>query len=379
MKILSFCICFFIILTTLCSISYLYLIIWHSLQPYRKIYFPPLPKNIIPNLDTIPTTIPSTNAENDKNREIRHYKSQLMVKLRRAEMQASSVLFQSQFSNNTYNVNYKGRKGFRFPSRYLLCDVPVKFITSKFFFPLIKPVVLTRIDKTFQKWKGKSCALVSNSGALLKSGLGKDIDLNDVVMRFNNAPTKNYESDVGRKTHIRILNSQLVRNPSFNLTASDLYQYLTNIVWDASNYDLNLEKWHGKESNFFSLFQRAKQEMFKSSLYLLHPEVLWSTWKILQSTTYSTLLKNPPSSGFIGLTLLMQFCSKITLYEYVPSVRLTQQCHYYDNTSNYGCTFGNWHPLATEKLFVLALNEASDYDSVMKGKVTITGCDWTQK
>lgn len=48
-----------------------------------------------------------------------------------------------------------------------------------------------------------SCALVSNSGALKKSGLGAEVDAHDVVFRFNNAPTKGHESDVGeaRGTH----------------------------------------------------------------------------------------------------------------------------------------------------------------------------------
>ena len=45
----------------------------------------------------------------------------------------------------------------------------------------------------------KSCALVSNSGALKKSGLGSEVDAHDVVFRFNNAPTKGYEKDVGEE------------------------------------------------------------------------------------------------------------------------------------------------------------------------------------
>jgi hypothetical protein len=33
------------------------------------------------------------------------------------------------------------------------------------------------------------------------------------------------------------------------------------------------------------------------------------------------------------------------------------------------------HPLATEKLFILSINEGNDFDLVFKGKASITGCD----
>lgn len=39
-----------------------------------------------------------------------------------------------------------------------------------------------------------------------------------------------------------------------------------------------------------------------------------------------------------------------------------------------GCTFGDWHPLATEKLFAMKVNYATDFDTVVNGKVQISGC-----
>jgi len=50
----------------------------------------------------------------------------------------------------------------------------------------------------------KTCALVSNSGALLARTDGIDIDAHDIVFRFNMAPTNGFESNVGYKTTFRL-------------------------------------------------------------------------------------------------------------------------------------------------------------------------------
>jgi hypothetical protein len=42
--------------------------------------------------------------------------------------------------------------------------------------------------EAFASWN--TCAVVGNSGHLLRSKYGEDIDAHDVVMRMNQAPTK---------------------------------------------------------------------------------------------------------------------------------------------------------------------------------------------
>jgi len=54
-----------------------------------------------------------------------------------------------------------------------------------------------------------SCAIVGNSGLLLKTTYGAMIDLHDVVIRMNLAPTTGYERHVGEKTSVRVLNNAL--------------------------------------------------------------------------------------------------------------------------------------------------------------------------
>ena len=51
----------------------------------------------------------------------------------------------------------------------------------------------------------------------------------------------------------------------------------------------------------------------------------------------------------------MLHCKLVHVYEYVPSMRLTKKCHYYDENENLGCTIGDWHPLAAEKILALGI------------------------
>ena len=87
---------------------------------------------------------------------------------------------------------------------------------------------------------------------------------------------------------------------------------------------------------------------------------------------FHILIKNV-FSGFLGLVLGMLHCKLVHVYEYVPSMRLTKRCHYYDENENLGCTIGDWHPLAAEKILALALNIGNDTEVFAEGYLTIPG------
>ena len=54
-------------------------------------------------------------------------------------------------------------------------------------------------------------------------------------------------------------------------------------------------------------------------------ECLWSLWSWLQSVTAWPLLPTPPSSGFLGIFLLLNHCDTVNVFEYIPSMRLTKR------------------------------------------------------
>ncbi|KAJ6985885.1 beta-1,6-galactosyltransferase GALT29A-like [Populus alba x Populus x berolinensis] len=55
-----------------------------------------------------------------------------------------------------------------------------------------------------------SCAVVGNSGILMQKEYGELIDGHEVVIRLNNARTERYERNVGVKTNISFVNSNIL-------------------------------------------------------------------------------------------------------------------------------------------------------------------------
>ncbi|KAF5895709.1 beta-galactoside alpha-2,6-sialyltransferase 2-like, partial [Clarias magur] len=146
----------------------------------------------------------------------------------------------------------------------------------------------------------KTCAVVSSAGAILKSSLGREIDSHDAVLRFNAAPTEGYGNDVGNKTTIRIINSQIMSDPHHMFADSHLYKNITLVAWDPSPYSGNLEKWYKRpDQDLFTAFTEHRKKYPSQPLYILHPDYLWNLWNILQRNTEENIQPNPPSSGFI--------------------------------------------------------------------------------
>tara|TARA_B100001996_G_scaffold283553_1_gene223849 strand:- start:4781 stop:5410 length:630 start_codon:yes stop_codon:yes gene_type:complete len=59
---------------------------------------------------------------------------------------------------------------------------------------------------------GTEIAVVGSSASLLKNKYGEEIDNYKEVFRFNRAPIKNYESHVGSKTTLRVVNNHVFDN-----------------------------------------------------------------------------------------------------------------------------------------------------------------------
>ncbi|GLG93815.1 Beta-galactoside alpha-2,6-sialyltransferase 2, partial [Gryllus bimaculatus] len=111
-------------------------------------------------------------------------------------------------------------------------------------------------------------------------------DKHDLVLRFNHAPTINYEHDVGTKTTIRIVNSQVVSKPEFDFLNSPLYEDVALLVWDPSNYSATLEEWYANpDFDLFTPYFVHRELHPERNFHVLEPRSLWA----LAGAAFTTL------------------------------------------------------------------------------------------
>ncbi|KAI1236737.1 hypothetical protein IHE44_0014990 [Lamprotornis superbus] len=76
------------------------------------------------------------------------------------------------------------------------------------------------------------CAIVSNSGQMAGQRVGTEIDKSSCIWRMNNAPTKGYEEDVGKRTTVRVVSHTsvplLLKNPEYFFKETNNTVY---VVW----------------------------------------------------------------------------------------------------------------------------------------------------
>ncbi|KAM9585231.1 beta-galactoside alpha-2,6-sialyltransferase 2 [Trichechus inunguis] len=284
-------------------------------------------------------------------------------------------------NTNKHGVRFQGKREGRLSREALLCElrrrVRVQTLDGKEapFSALgwdrhVPAVPLSRLYP-----RGlQSCAVVMSAGSILNSSLGKEIDSHDAVLRFNSAPTHGYEKDVGNKTTMRIINSQILTNPNHHFFDSSLYKDVILVAWDPAPYSANLNLWYKKpDYNLFTPYIQHRQRNPNQPFYILHPKFIWQLWDIIQENTKEKIQPNPPSSGFIGILIMMSMCREVHVYEYIPSIRQTELCHYHELYYDAACTLGAYHPLLYEKLLVQRMNTGVQEDLHQKGKVTLPG------
>lgn len=100
----------------------------------------------------------------------------------------------------------------RFVSTKELLHLPEvrRSLSNWFRFRHFQPEVMSQLANLTTQRRYKSCAVVGNSGILLKSDNGELIDSHEIVIRLNNARITGYKAHVGSKTNISFINSNIL-------------------------------------------------------------------------------------------------------------------------------------------------------------------------
>jgi hypothetical protein len=168
---------------------------------------------------------------------------------------------------------------------------------------------------------GKTCAIIGNSSTILNSKYGKEIDANDFVIRFNQARVMGYESFVGSKTNLRIINTH-----SFAAYNGDAISYEKNAkVFSKFSRNIFSEL---NEKNYLatnnSNIEKAKNDF---------PEYNFN--KITNETNdfIENLISGHSTAGFIGIILSLRYFENITIYGFNFYEGLDD--HYYEKSTKY--------------------------------------------
>ena len=166
-----------------------------------------------------------------------------------------------------------------------------------------------------------SCAVVGSSKSLLKGKHGNEIDKHTAVIRFNEAPTKGYERHVGSKTTIRLQNPER--------------QGFAEHAGTGSQQELCLVK------NYYGLSNSKRCKIVPlSPQFIAYSRYYWF-WNEKKNYVPSRGKHNEKrlkmSTGFIGISLALHLCKKVTLYGFQAS----GVGHYYNKTGTRG--LADWH------------------------------------
>lgn len=158
----------------------------------------------------------------------------------------------------------------------------------------------------------------------------------------------------------------------FDFLNSEMFQNISLAAWDPGKFNQSLSKW--LKTPDFDLFTNYKlfiKKNPKANLHLIDPRSIWRLWEALQEFSGYKIRTNPPSSGFLGIALLLPVCEYVDVVEYIPSTRLNGRCHYFSEEINTSCTFGVWHPLGAEKLMAYDMNSSKDFIVFQNGVIRI--------
>eukprot|EP00899_Mesostigma_viride_P006134 jgi/Mesvir1/15521/Mv03173-RA.1 len=186
-------------------------------------------------------------------------------------------------------------------------------------------------------WQYKTCAVVGNSGTLLKHAFGRAIDSADAVFRINYAPTHGYERHAGTKTTFDIINQQHTKAFVPEVQAGGSLPSSKRASWRNSYLVVfEVTSPFARQHLYLPLLKKFNEKhkagpvIVLSSDFVVEAHRAWSLVKrLVEAAAYShhSYLQKP-MSGFFAVYFALQICEEVHLYGFSP-YRKGERVHYH--------------------------------------------------
>ena len=201
------------------------------------------------------------------------------------------------------------------------------------------------------------CAAVGNSGALMNHRQGTEVDLHDVVYRFNQAPVDFYQAHVGSKTSHESLNSAWVKSSmeskkhsvsrqTWNWRKVDTTNVLFEMYDPAGLRSKTREQYAIKERWWRKAYFRLRSDMPDKKVLVLSPQFMAWAYELylqlqqrFQELHFGEFRGEKPMSGFYAILFLLQVCDEVDIYGFTPyqeadrNTLLSDAYHYFDGAT----------------------------------------------
>lgn len=197
------------------------------------------------------------------------------------------------------------------------------------------------------------CALVSSSGVLNYHNHGAAIDAADTIIRFNDAPVAGFQSIVGSKTHLRIVNEKLLEewvlpehsdikqlDACVGLTCVPVALLSTCTICNVGTFkQLTPDGFHVRENAVLAM--NTTLHLYSSNLGM--EKTLDSFFKQLFKTEESPA---GVTTGSVGMALALSMCDQVKAYGMALSPQTNKDStpyHYYDKKVDGHAATASWH------------------------------------